>query len=90
MTPKGIKWKINEPDEDDITEEQKNYIIGKMNQFESETYSGIFNSMDYETYSKFFLVEEFCGDPDEIWSSFILQKEEMMINFILALFGILI
>ena len=74
VTPKGIKWKINEPDEDDITEEQKNYIIGKMNQFESEAYSGIFNSMDYETYSKFFLVEEFCGDPDELWSSFYFTK----------------
>ena len=90
VTPKGIKWKINEPDEDDITEEQKNYIIGKMNQFESEAYSGIFNSMDYETYSKFFLVEEFCGDPDKYGVVFILPKEEMMINFILALFGILI
>ena len=74
VTPKGIKWKINEPDEDDITEEQKNYIIGKMNQFESEAYNGIFNSMDYETYSKFFLVEEFCGDPDELWSSFYFTK----------------
>ena len=45
-----------------------------MNQFESEGYSGIFSSMDYETYSKFFLVEEFCGDPDELWSSFYFTK----------------
>ena len=74
-TPKGIKWKINSPDEDEIADEQKNYIIQKMNNFESEAYEGNFNSMDLETYSKFFLQEEFCGDPDELWSSFYFTKK---------------
>ena len=46
-----------------------------MNNFESEAYEGNFNSMDLETYSKFFIQEEFCGDPDELWSSFYFTKK---------------
>ena len=74
-TPKGIKWKINNPDDDEIASEQKNYIIQRMNNFESEAYDGNFNSMDLDTYSKFFIQEEFCGDPDELWSSFYFTKK---------------
>ena len=74
-TPKGIKWKINNPDDDEIAIEQKNYIIQRMNNFESEAYDGNFNSMDLDTYSKFFIQEEFCGDPDELWSSFYFTKK---------------
>ena len=72
---KGIEWKVNEPKEDEITPEQVSYITGKFNQFETEVYSGVFDSMDLETYSKFFLVEEFCGDPDAVWSSFYVTKK---------------
>ena len=74
-SPKGIEWKVREPKEDDITQEQSSYIINKFNKFETEVYSGVFDSMDLETYSKFFLVEEFCGDPDAVWSSFYLTKK---------------
>ena len=73
-TAKGIKWKIKEPDEKDITDEQKDYIIQKMNQFEAEAYSGNFTNMDLESFSKFFLVDEFCGDPDEVWSNYYITK----------------
>ena len=31
--------------------------------------------MDLETYSKFFIVEEFCGDADAVWSSFYVTKK---------------
>ena len=74
-TQRGIQWKINEPDEDEITSEQISYIQGKFNKLENEVYSGIFDSMDLDTYSKFFLIEEFCGDPDAVWSSFYLTKK---------------
>ena len=74
-TTKGISWKVNEPDEDDITPEQVNYIQQKVNQFESEVYSGSFNSLDLDSYAKFFLVEEFCGDPDAVWSSCNFYKK---------------
>ena len=75
VTKKGIKWRIKEPEEDDITEEQNNYIIEKMNQFESDAYNGNFTNLDLETFSKFLLVDEFSGDPDEIWSNFYITKK---------------
>lgn len=75
VTKTGIKWRIKEPDEDDITKEQSEYIIKKMENFEKEVYSGNFTNMDLESYSKFFLMDEFCGDPDEIWSNFYITKK---------------
>ena len=74
-TTKGISWKVNEPDEDDITSEQVNYIQQRVNKFESEVYSGVFDSLDLDSYAKFFLVEEFCGDPDAVWSSCNFYKK---------------
>ena len=74
VTPKGIKWRIKEPDEEDITDEQKNYIIQKMNQFEADVYNGNFTNMDLESFSKFFLMDEFCGDSDEVWSNYYITK----------------
>lgn len=74
-TSKGIVGKIEFPEEDNITPEQKEYIIAKLNQFENEIYNGILDSIDLESYSKFFLVEEFCADPDHVFSSFYFTKE---------------
>lgn len=74
-TTKGISWKLNYPDDDDIAPQQLTYITEKFNKFESEVYSGNVDSLDLETYSKFFLVEEFCGDPDAVWSSCYFYKK---------------
>jgi hypothetical protein len=74
VTPKGIKWRIKEPEEEDITDEQKDYIIQKMNQFEDEAYNGNFTNMDKESFSKFFLMDEYCGDPDELSSNYYITK----------------
>ena len=74
-TNKGIVGNIEYPDDDEITPEQKDYIIEKLNQFEDEIYNGIFDSIDLESYSKYFLVEEFSGDPDNVFSSFYFTKE---------------
>ena len=54
---------------------KKDYITEKLNQFEDEVYNGIFDSIDLESYSKYFLVEEFSGDPDNVFSSFYFTKE---------------
>ena len=74
-TNRGIQWKINYPKEDEIVSEQINYITAKLNKFENEIYNGIFDSIDLDSYSKFFLVEEFCGDPDAVWSSLYFIKK---------------
>ena len=74
-TDKGINGKIEYPKEDKITSEQKTYIVQKLNKFEDEVYNGILDSIDLESYSKYFLVEEFCADPDHVFSSFYFHKE---------------
>ena len=74
-TENGIVLKINEPGEDKITVEQENYIISKINKFESEIYNGSLDSIDLESFSKFFLLEEFSGDYDCIYSSLYIYKK---------------
>ena len=74
-TARGIPGQIIYPEDDEITPEQSNYIKNKLNQFEDEIYKGILDNIDLESYSKYFLVEEFCGDPDHVWSSFYFTKE---------------
>ena len=46
-----------------------------MNTFENNVYNGIFDNFDIDTFSKFFLIKEFCGDIDILWSSFYFYKE---------------
>ena len=74
-TDKGIFGKILYPKEEKITPEQENYIINKLNTLEKEVYNGKFKNIDLETYSKQFLLEEFCGDLLHIYSSFYLYKK---------------
>ena len=74
-TDKGIVGNIEYPESDDITQEQKRYIISKLNQLEEEVYKNISDSIDLNSYSRYFLVEEFCGDPDHVWSSFYFTKD---------------
>ena len=74
-TNKGINGKIEYPKEDKLNSEQKTYIQEKLNKFEDEVYNGILDSIDLESYSKYFLVEEFCADPDHVFSSFYFHKE---------------
>ena len=74
-TDKGIYIKINEPSEEEITPEQEKYIINKVNKFEDEIYNGILDSIDLDSYSKFFIVEEFSADVDFLYSSFYFIKK---------------
>ena len=74
-TTRGIPGQIIYPEDDEITPEQTTYIKKKLNKLEDQIYNGILDSIDLESYSKYFLVEEFCGDPDHVWSSFYFTKE---------------
>lgn len=74
-TDNGILFKISNPDEDDITPEQEDYILDHMNIVENEVYNGILDKIDLDSFSKFFILNEFCGDIDFLWSSFYFYKE---------------
>ena len=74
-TKKGINIKINYPEEEEINSEQEKYIKNKVNKFEAEVYNGVLDSIDLETFSKFFIIEEFSADIDFLYSSFYFIKK---------------
>ena len=74
-TEGGIRGQIILPKSDELTQEQEYYIKDKLNQFEREIYNGTLDSIDLESYSKLFIVEEFCADVDHTFSSLYFTKE---------------
>ena len=75
LTDRGLIGEIKYPDEDDITKEQINYIRQYMNIFEKSTYIGNFKYLDLDSFYKYFIMQEFCGDIDTVISSFHVYKE---------------
>ena len=62
------------PDKSDITPEQLDYIHNKMNEVESEVYSGVVDNIDFETFSKYLLVQELCGQSETFWSTYMTKR----------------
>ena len=71
---KGIYAKILYPNEDNITPEQEKYIIEKFNKIEKEVYELNLDSIDLNTYSKQFLLKEFCGDLAHLYNYFYITN----------------
>ena len=72
-TSQGITLSYEYPE--DITEEQKNYISNFINQVEAEVYNGNAEHVDLESFARYFLVEDFSANQDEIFNSFFIYKE---------------
>ena len=72
----GIPVTIQDPDENDITQAQHNYIKGFFNEMESRLYAsnytdpekGYRSRLDLTSFLKHFLVEEFSANHDSYWS----------------------
>ena len=89
-TKKEMIYKISNPKDDEIVAKQKNYILEHLNKVESEVFNGNIENLSLEEFSKFFLVNEYCGDIDFLWSSCYFHKKKMIVKFILGQFGTLI
>ena len=74
-TKKGMIFKINNPKDDEIVAKQENYILEHLNKVESEVFNGNIENIGLEEFSKFFLVNEYCGDIDFLWSSCYFHKK---------------
>ena len=74
-TEKGISLSYNYPDVEDMTEEQKTYIKNKIDEIEAQIYEGNAENIDLESFARYFLVEDFSGNQDEIFNSFYFFKE---------------
>ena len=77
----GTPVTIKHPDEDDITQEQWDYIEGFYNKMENSVLSlnfldeekGYRNYLDMESFLRNFIVGEFCGNPDMLWSVYMYK-----------------
>ena len=74
MTEKGLIGEIKDPDSDDITKEEENYIKIYLNKVEKQVYLGNLQYLDLPTFYRYFIMQEFCGDIDTTLSSFHLTK----------------
>ena len=74
-TKKGLIYGIKYPKEEDIKPEQKAYIENYMNEMEQKVYENNMDFIDIDSYANYFLVNEFIGDSDSLWSSYYINKE---------------
>ena len=75
-TDKGILIEIKYPDSDDITEAQEKYIKNFMNTLETNVYNGNLSYIDLNSFYKYFIIQEYCGDIDTVLSSFHCTKRK--------------
>ena len=73
---KGILIEIKYPDSDDITEAQEKYIKNFMNTLEKNVYNGKLSYIDLNSFYKYFIIQEYCGDIDTVLSSFHCTKRK--------------
>ena len=74
-TTQGITLSYAYPEVEDITEEQMYYIRNKTNEIEAEIYENNVEHIDLESFARYFLVEDFSANQDEIFNSFYIWKE---------------
>jgi hypothetical protein len=78
---KGAHVTIKHPDEDDITQEQRNFIKNYFNSMETAVYasnytdptSGYRKYLDLDSFLKNFIVGEFAGNTDTYWSVYMYK-----------------
>jgi len=74
-TDKGITLSYEYPKAEDITEEQKIYLKSKLDEIEAKVYENITENIDLESFTRYFLVEDFSANQDGIFNSFYFYKE---------------
>ena len=70
---KGVKVTIKYPD---ATKNQTAYIKNWFDEIEENIYSNQnIDKIDLETFSQYFILNEFCADIDSVWSSYYVTKQ---------------
>ena len=70
---------VKYPDEDDINDAQFNYIKNHFQTMEDRLYAKDFTEdgyrryLDMESFNKYFILEEFVGNPDAFWSTYFYK-----------------
>lgn len=81
---KGIPVTIKSPDEDDITFQQRNYIVNYFNQMEQTVHGNYMNEnadfrkyLDTSSFFKNLIIGEFCGNTDTYWSTYMYKDRNI-------------
>lgn len=82
VSNKGIPVTIKSPDEDDIVKQQRDYITTFFNNFERAVFADNFTDgnngyrkyLNIESFLRYVLIEELCGNPDELWSIHLTKE----------------
>jgi hypothetical protein len=74
-TNQGILFCIKYPNSDDITPQQSTYIKNYFDKVEAEIYQNNLENIDFDSFARYFIIQDFAGNIDGVWSSFYLTKE---------------
>ena len=77
----GMPVTIKSPDKDEITSEQRNYIVSYFNRMEQAVHGDFYNDdatyrkyLDTRSFFKNFIIGEFCGNTDTYWSTYMYKE----------------
>ena len=73
-TTRGIILGVRYPEKKDISTQQLDYINNKLNDVEAEGYNGIVKNIDFESFSKYLLIQELCGQSETFWSTYMTKR----------------
>ena len=73
-TDKGVVYTIKYPDDKDIVQQQLEYIKNYFNKLEDECYNKNVDKVDTETFSKYILIEDLCGNGEAFWSCYMTKE----------------
>ena len=71
---KGVIYTVKYPSDNDIVPQQLEYIKNKFNIVEDESYNNIVDKIDLETFCKYLLIEDLCGNGETFWSTYITKE----------------
>lgn len=71
---KGVIYTVKYPDDKDIVIQQSQYIQNYFNIVEDESYNKIVDKIDIESFCKYILIEDLCGNGEAFWSTYMTKE----------------
>ena len=74
LSDKGVVLTIKYPKDNDLVKEQETYILNAFNKAEDECYNNVTDKIDIESFCKYLLVEDLCGNGETFWSTYMYKE----------------
>ena len=73
-TDKGVVYTIKYPEDKNIVEQQLEYVKSYFNELEDECYNKTVDKIDIESFSRYILIEDLCGNGEAFWSCYMTKE----------------